>query len=159
MPAFTGLQRSAATMPTMQQSVIAIPFAMADPAANAGGGGVPTPFGLPDTVDVSAILMPFTGTIVGIAVTGAPAAGDSVTVMPQICANKAGGSAANCASLAVQITNATPAAGAMVSKDQADCQFTAGQFIGVYYQTATGGTYTARDVQVTLFISTGREDL
>ncbi|HLZ69569.1 MAG TPA: hypothetical protein VKV26_06610 [Dehalococcoidia bacterium] len=146
-------------MPTLQQSVIAIPFAMADPAANAGGGGVPTPFGLPDTADVAAILMPFTGTIVGIAVTGSPAAGDSVTVIPQICITKAGGGAANCASLSVQITSAAPAASATVSKDQADCQFTAGQFIGVFYQTATGGAYTVHDVHVTLFISTGREDL
>jgi len=146
-------------MPTIQQSVIAIPFAMADPAANGGGGGVPTPFGLPDTADISAILMPFTGTVVGIAVTGSPAAGDSVTVMPQICANKAGGGAANCASLSTQITSAAPAASATVSKDQADCQFTAGQFIGIYYQTATGSTYTVKDVHITLFISTGREDL
>ncbi len=146
-------------MPTMQQSVIAIPFAMADPGANSGGGGAPTPFGLPDTADVAAILMPFTGTIVGIAVTGSPAAGDSVTVMPQICTNKAGGGSNNCASLAVQITSAAPAASAVVSKDQADCQIAAGQFIGLYYQTATGGAYTPRDVHVTLFISTGREDL
>lgn len=146
-------------MPTMQQSVIAIPFAMADPGANSGGGGAPTPFGLPDTADVAAILMPFTGTIVGIAVTGSPAAGDSVTVMPQICTNKAGGGSSNCASLAVQITSAAPAASAVVSKDQADCQIAAGQFIGLYYQTATGGAYTPRDVHVTLFISTGREDL
>ncbi len=146
-------------MPTMQQSVIAIPFAMADPAANSGGGSAPAPFGLPDTADVAAILMPFTGTIVGIAVTGSPASGDSVTIMPQICTNKAGGGSSNCASLSVQITSAAPAASAVVAKDQADCQFAAGQFIAIYYQTATGGAYTPRDVHVTLFISTGREDL
>jgi hypothetical protein len=147
-------------MPTMQQSIIALNTTLADLPANPGGGAIATAWGLPDNADLAAILMPFTGTIVGIAVTGAPAAGDTITVMPQISSNKNGGGAGgSCASLAVQLTNAAPAASAVVSKDQADCQFQAGQFLNLYYLTTTGGTYTPRDINVTLFISTGRTDL
>ena len=145
-------------MATLQQSVVAIPFAVADPPAASSESDL-VAFGLPDTVDMIGIVMPCTGAIVALAVTGSPASGDTVTVTPRIATSKSGAGAVDTASLATQITNATPAAYTVVSKDQADAQFTAGQFVSLRYQTTTGGTYTARDLQVTVFISTGRTDL
>ena len=47
----------------------------------------------------------------------------------------------------------------VVTKDQGDAQFVAGQYVGVQYETTTGATYTARDLLVTLYISTGRTDI
>jgi hypothetical protein len=103
--------------------------------------------------------MPFAGTIVGISVTGNPASGDTVAVTPQVCTSIAGAGNVPAASLAVTITNAAPSASAIVTKDQADAQFAAGSFVGVRYTTTTGGTYTAKDLLITLYISTGRTDL
>lgn len=142
-------------MPTMQQSIVALQFPAADPAAAASGAFM-APQGAPDIADVAAVLMPFAGTIVGVSVTGAPASGDTVTVTPQICTAKDGTGAAAATSLACQITSAAPANSVVVSKDQADAQFASGAFVGVKYTTTTGGTYTAKDLVVTLYVSTGR---
>src|SRR5262249_38489496 len=138
--------------------IVALQFPAADPAAAASGAFL-APQGAPDTADVAAVLMPFTGTIVGISVTGAPASGDTVTVTPQVCTSPAGAGAAAANSLVCQITNAAPANSVVVSKDQADAQFASGAFVGVKYTTTTGGTYTARDLVVTLYVSTGRTDI
>lgn len=146
-------------MPTMQQSIVALQTTLADPPASPALTAL-APFGLPDTVDAAMIQLPFTGTLVGISVTGAPAAGDTVTVVPQIASNKNGGGAGQTAtSLQVTITNAAPSVTATVSKDQADAQFAAGQFLGLAYSTTTGGAYTVRDLAITLYISTGRTDI
>ncbi len=145
-------------MPTMQQSIVALSFTLS-PAASPGGQALPS-FGLANTTDIAMIPLPFQGTIVGMSLVGNPAAGDTITVIPQIASNKNGGGAGQtCASLACQATNAAPAATAVVSKDQGDCQFAAGQFLGFFYQTTTGGAYTVKPIVVTVFISTGRTDI
>ncbi len=145
-------------MPTIQQSIVAIQFPAADPAAATAGAFLP-PQGAPDVADLAAVLMPFAGTIVGISVTGAPASGDTVAVTPQVCTSIAGAGNVAAASLATTITNAAPAASTIVTKDQTDAQFAAGAFIGVKYTTTTGGTYTVKDLVVTLYVSTGRTDI
>src|SRR5437588_12673104 len=102
-------------MPTLQQSIIAVPFAAADPAAAASESDL-IAFGLPDVADLTGIVMPCTGTIVAVAVTGSPASSDTVTVTPMISNTKAAGGT-KATSLATQITNAAPAAYTVVSKD------------------------------------------
>jgi len=143
-------------LPTLQQSIVALQFPTADGAAAPAGAAAP-PVGVPDIVDFAAVQMPFTGTIVGCSITGAPAAGDTVSVVPQVCTSNAG--AITAASLTATITSAAPAAGAIVTKDQADAQFIAGQYIAVRYTTTTGSAYTPRDFAVTLYVSTGRTDI
>lgn len=145
-------------MATLQESVVAIPFTMADPAA-APGGAFLAPVGAPDIADVAALPMPFAGAIVGITVAGAPASGDTVTCVPQVCTGSTGTGAAPTSSLSTQITNAAPSGSTIVSKDQADARFSAGQFVGVKYSTTTGGTYGVRDVAVVLYVQTGLEDI
>jgi hypothetical protein len=142
----------------MQESVVALSFTMADPAA-APAGAFLAPVGAPDVVDVAAVPVPYAGAIVGISVAGSPASGDTVTCVPQVCASATGTGAAPAGSLSTQITNAGPANSTIVTKDQADARFNAGQFIGVKYSTTTGGTYTARDVAVVLYVQTGLEDI
>jgi len=144
-------------MPVLQHGVVAIPCVFADPAAAASETDL-VAFGLPDNTDLTAIVMPMAGTIIGLSVTGKPASGDTVTVTPRISATPAAGGA-NAASLATQITNAAPAAYTVVSKDQADAQFSAGQCISLRYVTTTSGSYTTRDLHVTLWIATSRTDV
>jgi hypothetical protein len=145
-------------MATLQQSIVALQFALADAPAAPGGAVLP-PAGIPDAVDLACIPMPATGTIVGIAVVGSPAAGDQVSFAPTIGASPTGAGAAVQTSLLATITSTQRAANAVVSKDQSDGQFNAGQYVGVLYSTSSTGTYTPRDVQVVLFVSTGRTDL
>ncbi len=145
-------------MPTIQQSIVTISFTSADLAASAGGAFMPAQ-GAPDTADFAAVLMPFAGTVVGVAITGAPASGDTVAVTPQVCTSNAGAGAVAAASLTTTITSAAPAASTVVSKDQADAQFPAGSYLGVKYATTTGGTYGVKDFAVTLYVSTGRTDI
>ena len=116
-------------MATLQQSIVAIQFPAADPAA-APSGAFLAPQGASDIADIAAVLMPFAGTIVGISVTGNPASGDTVAVTPQVCTSIAGAGNLPAASLAVTITNAAPSASPIVTKDQTDAQFSAGAFVG-----------------------------
>lgn len=146
-------------MATLQQSIVTFMFAGVDPAASPGAYLPLVPVSMPDGVDASCLHMPFTGTIVGVDVVGAPAAGDTVIVQPTIGNGKTFGSNTGVNSLTTTISNATPGNATIVSKDQADAQFAAGQWVGVTYQTTTSGTYTPRDLMVTLYISTGRTDI
>lgn len=145
-------------MATLQESVVAIPFTMADPAA-APGGAFLAPAGAPDIADFAALPLPYPGAIVGISIVGAPASGDTVTATPQICSNTAGGGAAAVAALATQITNAAPSGSTIVAKDSPGADFAAGAFLGVKYTTTTGGAYTAKDVVVIVYVQTGLEDI
>src|SRR5579875_1480639 len=124
-------------MATLQQSIVALQFALADAPAAPGGAALP-PAGIPDAVDLACIPMPAT---------------------PTIGASPTGTGAAVQTSLLATISNTQRAASAVVSKDQSDGQFSAGQYVGVLYSTSSTGTYTPRDVQVVLFVSTGRTDL
>jgi len=145
-------------VPTMQQSIVPIQFYLSDAPAAPGGAQLP-PIGLPDVVDVGGVLMPFTGTIVGCVVQCKNAAGDTVTALPQVSNTALMGSPVAANSLSTPVTNAVQNNSTLVSKDQADAQFTSGQYVGVKYTTTTGGTYTVFDLLVTLYISTGRTDL
>jgi len=146
-------------MATLQQSVVTFNWLPADPPAQAGSFALLSPEGLPDIADIAALLVPFAGTVVGISVQGAPQGTDTVTVRPVICTSSSGAGATPVASLAATITNAAPNTSAIVTKDQADAQFAAGAYIGLQYQTATGGTYAPRDLLITVYISTGRTDI
>jgi hypothetical protein len=146
-------------MATLQQSIVTFMFVAGDPAASPGAYLPLVPVSLPDGVDASCIHMPFAGTIVGIDVVGSPASGDTVIVQPTIGNNKTFGANTGVGSLTTTITNAAPGVATIVGKDQTDAQFAAGQWIGVTYQTTTSSTYTARDVMVTVYVSTGRTDI
>ena len=146
-------------MATLQQSIVTLAFVGADPAASPGAYLPLVPVGMPDGADASCYHLPFTGTIVGCDVVGAPAVGDTVIIQPTIGNSKTFGSNTGVNSLTTTITNAAPAASTIVTKDQADAQFAAGQYLGVTYQTTTGGTYTAHDVLIVLYVSTGRTDI
>jgi len=144
-------------MPTMQQSIIALHSTFPDLAANVSLTQIPTFLGLPDGADVLGQVMPFAGTIVGIAVASDLAGADTITITPQIAATPKMTSPSQCASLSTQISSGAKAATTVVSKDQADCQFAAGQCIGLSYLTSAA--ITVKDVLVTLYISTGRTDI
>jgi hypothetical protein len=146
-------------MATLQQSIVTFMFVAADPAASPGAYLPLVPVSMPDGVDASCLHMPFAGTLVGCDVVGAPASGDTVIVQPTIGNSKTFGSNTGVNSLTTTITNANPGVATIVSKDQADAQFAAGQWVGVTYQTTTGGSYTPHDLMVTLYISTGRTDI
>jgi hypothetical protein len=141
----------------VQQSIVTLVWSAADPAAAPSGAVLPFN-NVPDTADLQALALPYTGTVVGISVVGKPASGDTLTVTPQICTSPAGAGATNVASLATAISNGTPAASTFVTKDQADAQFSNG-YLQLSYTTTTSGTYTARDLVIIVYISTGREDL
>jgi hypothetical protein len=144
----------------MQDSIAAFAFGGADLAAAPSGAKLP-PIGLADTVDVAGLIVPFTGTVIAMSVEGAPAGSDTVSVTPLIGANARGAGASTIGSLAgVQIASGgAQALSPLNSKDQADAQIAAGQFLFVNYTTTTGGTYTPKDVYVVLYVATGREDV
>jgi hypothetical protein len=145
---------------TIQQSIVPFTFVIGDGAASPGAFPPITPVGMPDGADFSCLQMPFAGTIVGITVQSPVAAIDTVLAQPTIGNNKTFGANTPVASLLTTVTNAGGGANStIVTKDQADAQFAAGQWVGVQYETTTSGAYTVHDILVTLYISTGRTDL
>ena len=114
-------------------------FAAADGAAAPTTPAALVPNGVPDTADVSAIVMPKGGAVVALGLMGAPASGDTVTA--QVYHN--GTAVAGCTAT---ITNAAPNATAIFSKDTAAQQFVSGDTLTVKYTTTTSGTYTAKDL-------------
>jgi hypothetical protein len=132
-------------MATLTPGDIPIQFGGPNPAAAASEAAL-WPLGLADVADVDGVRMPVAGTVVGISISGAPASGDTVTCQARI-------GSTNVTGVSAQITNAAPTAAAVVAKDaHASQQFAAGDLVKCRYTTTTGGTYTVKDLVVTLWV-------
>lgn len=126
-------------------AIISLLFGKADPAAATSATALP-PAPAPDITDVTGYKFPFPVRVVGINVACAPASGDTVKVQATDAGTAVGPS--------VTATNAAPLGSAFIGNND-QVVIPAGDIVGCFYTTTTGGTYTVNDVAVLVFIEIG----
>jgi hypothetical protein len=132
-------------------------FEISDGAASAGVFTAIVPVGLPDRTDVTGVPMVKAGAIVGLVGASAPVSGD--TVILRVYKN---GTAIDPSGASdVTLTNTAPVGEILFGKDATlnsvanANHFNAGDLIEVFYETTTGGSYTAHDIFARVVVQYG----